>query len=490
MRCIALGRELKRRDWTVRFLSRDLPGNCNHAILNAGFQFGLLPAGERVSPLNEEQDAADCLRIIEENNWDPSVALVDHYGLGESWQNILRPRAKCLAVIEDRPGTKHSCDILIDQNFSAKQADYAGLPATCRLLLGPQFALLRDEFLEARRARMRIRDRINRVLISFGGTDPTAETIKAVQGAHGYFNGRSEIRVVAPSGLFGIEAVERFSADKPDIKILRESVSMSDEMCAADLAIGAGGITTWERLTLGLPSIVTTVAPNQERAIKALDRAGYVHWMGGSSDTTQEAYADVLGRITQIDLSNMSRSGAELVDARGTSRVADALTQLASGSLPVGGLEPEVVFRDANLDDCITYFLWANDPDVRRNSFNGGTIPLEDHLDWFESRLRSSDTVMRLAEVDGVPVGQIRLERQAFGFLVNFSVAASARGKGLGTKLLTDAVNQVRPRGAAGGTIIRGLVKPDNEKSKKAFQRAGFVYAGETEGYVIYDRTI
>ena len=45
-------------------------------------------------------------------------------------------------------------------------------------------------------------------------------------------------------------------------------------MYNADIAIGAGGTTSWERCCMGLPTIIVISASNQELASKSLQISG------------------------------------------------------------------------------------------------------------------------------------------------------------------------------------------------------------------------
>ena len=54
-------------------------------------------------------------------------------------------------------------------------------------------------------------------------------------------------------------------------------------MSSADLSIGAGGLTTWERIYLGLPSAVITVADNQKECSEYLNSLGLI-WLIGHHD--------------------------------------------------------------------------------------------------------------------------------------------------------------------------------------------------------------
>ena len=69
---------------------------------------------------------------------------------------------------------------------------------------------------------------------------------------------------------------------------------MAELMNAADLALGAGGTTTWERLALGLPSIVTAIADNQIEICENCARAGLVHYLGQPMDVSEKTLVQVL----------------------------------------------------------------------------------------------------------------------------------------------------------------------------------------------------
>ena len=58
--------------------------------------------------------------------------------------------------------------------------------------------------------------------------------------------------------------------DRGNVVLHSQLTDLADLMVAADLAIGAGGSTTWERCVLGLPSILVVSALNQEAIGKAI----------------------------------------------------------------------------------------------------------------------------------------------------------------------------------------------------------------------------
>ncbi len=84
-------------------------------------------------------------------SWQPDWLVMDHYALDQRWEVALKPCYQKLMVIDDLADRTHSCDLLLDQNLGRLPEDYAGLlPPNCQLLIGPQYALLRPEFVRLR----------------------------------------------------------------------------------------------------------------------------------------------------------------------------------------------------------------------------------------------------------------------------------------------------------------------------------------------------
>lgn len=151
--------------------------------------------------------------------------------------------------------------------------------------------------------------------------------------------------------------------------------------------------------------------------------------------------------------------------------------------------EQSLHIRKAEMSDIMLYFEWANDPDVRRNSFNQEPILLTAHEHWFSKKLTSHDTYLYVLEYNGQPAGQIRFEvvtasevDETDGITqaeIGFSLGSNFRGKGLGTLILQMGSQNLISE-LPKPLTIRGAVKADNHASNAAFQKAGFVFDAKT----------
>jgi UDP-2,4-diacetamido-2,4,6-trideoxy-beta-L-altropyranose hydrolase len=292
MRCLVLANALKRSGAQALFVARDLPGHIGAQAVAAGHELALLPAAG--------EDAGQTLAALRARGaWDWLV--VDHYGLDEAWEHQLRRVARRVFVVDDLADRRHDCDLLLDAGTYASPGQrYAGLvPDGSVTLLGPKYALLRPEFVEAR-FRARPRDgRVARLLVSFGGTDPTRQTASALEGIRLAEPRPAAIDVVVGSSNPDAAGIARLCAQLPGAKLHVQPSNMGELMEAADLCIGAGGLAAWERCAIGLPSVVTMVAGNQRAALQYLAERGCVWLAGNLAALPPDAYADALGRATR-----------------------------------------------------------------------------------------------------------------------------------------------------------------------------------------------
>lgn len=118
-------------------------------------------------------------------------------------------------------------------------------------------------------------------------------------------------------------------------------------------------------------------------------------------------------------------------------------------------------------------YTWANDPAVRKFSFQTDPIPYDVHRAWFDRMMRDP-TVIQYILVDGdIPVGQIRLNTEGNEAEIGYSIAPEHRGKGYGHKVLRLAAEAVRAEYPE-ITRLTAKVKPENGASKALFEKEGY----------------
>lgn len=130
-----------------------------------------------------------------------------------------------------------------------------------------------------------------------------------------------------------------------------------------------------------------------------------------------------------------------------------------------------ITFRKATLEDCQLYLDWSNDALVRSQSFNTKLIQYAEHQVWFENKIKDKDSLMLLFFVEGVAIGQVRIEHRSTENVISISLSKNSRGKGYASRILRLAVAQfskdyMEP--------IYAYIRSDNVASIRSFETAGF----------------
>jgi UDP-2,4-diacetamido-2,4,6-trideoxy-beta-L-altropyranose hydrolase len=201
-------------------------------------------------------------------------------------------------VIDDIADRQHDCDMLLDQNFYADmQTRYTGkVPAGCKMLLGPRYALLREEF---RTLRERTRPRtgpVKKILVFFGGVDSDNYTGLAIEVLSELKKPDIQVDVVIGAQHPCRSAIENNCALQGFLCHV-QTTRMAELMLAADLAIGAGGSATWERCAMGVPSIIMVLADNQSKAANDLDCAGVLISLGDAHLIDKPALKQAISQL-------------------------------------------------------------------------------------------------------------------------------------------------------------------------------------------------
>ncbi|RAR56779.1 UDP-2,4-diacetamido-2,4,6-trideoxy-beta-L-altropyranose hydrolase [Onishia taeanensis] len=300
MRCLTLAEALRKQGAECHFLCREHAGHLIDAIEARGFNAhrlldeslyrtsaptrDLQPDHAHWLGTSWESDAEACGPLIVQ--LAPDWLVVDHYALDARWEAAVLPEQTRLLVIDDLADRAHCAHLLLDQNLGREAEDYIGLvPAECRVLAGPQFALLRPEFAERRESSLARRHRhpaVKRLLISLGGVDKdnsTGQVLDALNACD--LPNDLEITVVMGATAPWLEEVKTRAVELPwSTEVVVNVSDMARRMAEADLAIGAAGSTTWERCCLGLPTLMLVLAENQQHIAQSLHNAGAALTLG------------------------------------------------------------------------------------------------------------------------------------------------------------------------------------------------------------------
>lgn len=293
MRCLTLANQLKSEGMQVTFICRNVEGNMIPFIYSQGFHVLEIPNISTSDVWswtkdNWSQDSLETIQLLDDKIVD--LLIVDHYSLEKKWEVSLRPYTKKLMVIDDLANRVHDCDVLLDQNFYKDYQDrYTDLVTkNCILCLGPNFLLLREEFFGIKLNSYSHKSQ-RRIFVFFGSVDATNETRKALialQLLSKKYN--FTIDVIVGSNNKNKNSIKDLCKDIEGCHYYCQIQNMAELMSKATFSLGAGGTITWERAFLNLPSIVISVANNQDEIAQTLHKENAIIFLGKSSDVSEE----------------------------------------------------------------------------------------------------------------------------------------------------------------------------------------------------------
>lgn len=454
MRCLTLAQALRTQQVQCQFVCRAHIGHMISLVEKQGFAVTILPSIVDAvqqgpdAPVHAswvgadwQQDAQQTLDAV--GGCVVQWLVVDHYGLDARWERTIRARALNVLAIDDLADRPHDCDLLLDQNLIQdlfRRYDQL-LPATCVRLLGPQFALLQPQYKEWQTRAPTRQGPVRRILAYFGAAD--ADNLSGLVVDVFAALGRPDVTldlVINPQSPHA-DAIRAMVQGSGQIHLHENLPSLASLMVKADLAIGAGGATSWERCCLGLPALVVTLAENQKPIARELHRQGYIEWLGHKDAVTrqllEERLAAMLDGALSLDWSERCR---QLVDGHGVDRVALLLT-----------LTPETPLQSrlARLDDETQVVQSAMALACQGGTVQPELIPDDEFRARFRQDLRDHGQVFHyMVETNtGLPVGQVLFTRQAGAWVILDAIqAAVQRVDGMRWPILQSALLALRSR--------------------------------------------
>ncbi len=337
-RCLVIGVVLAERGASITYLCRDDPGNANAVIRARGFTVSPITTSTQTrkssdccggNPFCESADATATIATLP-NKTD--LLIVDHYSCGQSWEAAMRPHCQRQAVIDDL-ARHHACDVLVDPNWHGLKTEtrYAGrVSPLTQSLLGPDFALLDPAFAKSRVSPTNRQGKVKRVLVYFGGSDQYGLTPLALTVLAKPEFARLEVDVVIGATNKASPLGNAAAINRPGVTVYEHQDSLAKLLAGVDVAIGAVGGTTWERMCLGVPSLTVVIADNQLETANDLAAAGLIDLLGHATNVTEETLAQGLRELLNAPerRQRMADAGQAVVDGRGAERVVDVLCGL------------------------------------------------------------------------------------------------------------------------------------------------------------------
>lgn len=499
MRCLALAQAWTKTGGAVHFVCANITPSLEERLVSEGFQIHKIKttpgsiddaaqtcsvARACVSPPNNDQPTTNNSPSHQSSTYqlitcrphqptNPSThqlapinhqpcpwIIADGYHFGAEYQRAVKRAGYNLLLFDDYGHASHYCaDLVLNQNLHASEALYKSREPYTQLLLGTKYVQLRQEFLAYRGWKREIPEIARKVLVTLGGADPDNVTEKVMLALQGL---DVEARVIVGGSNPHLPQLQSAAKELSQCELIVDAKNMPELMVWADVAVAAGGTTSWELAFFGVPSLILVLADNQRQV------AAVLHDQGIFKATGIENLHHNLQAILQDKAlrDNSSRTAKRLVDGSGGARV---VTQMNAKLLKL---------RHVNEGDCRQLWEWANDPVVRGTAIDGHQIAWDEHVQWFSSRLKSRNSVIYIATDARLGnLGQIRFEWDNDGEAeVDVSIDPKLRRRYLGASLIRAGTEKLFFEREV--NTIRAFIKPENAASRRAFGLAGFEMTG------------
>ncbi len=323
MRCLALADAFPKDDKIIFIIKREKAAI--DKLKGTRYDPAVIEKG-----INYEEEIGSVTDILDVNETDIFIADTYHidtaYDMNGHYFSEVKKRVDTIVVISPKPSFSLPYDVVINGNAFAAELGYDTSKDETKFLLGPKYALLREEFqgLPYKEVGEKVKD----MIVTMGGGDPlnlTPDVLKALDQIDG--EGIHVDVVIGPAACNQEEILKVIKKSDLEVSLFFDPTNIGELMHKADLAVSAGGGTLYELAAAGTPAVVLLQADNQIPMVEAMEKEGTIINMGFGSRMKINNLTETL-----IDLMNdrdkrekMSRRGKELIDGLGAKRCIEAI---------------------------------------------------------------------------------------------------------------------------------------------------------------------
>lgn len=325
MRCLSIAEKIRSSGEEAYFITADK--RSVQMIESKGFEVICLDSVWD----NLESETDKLIKIISSKKIE--ILLIDTYYVTFDYLSEIKKHTKT-AYIDDLHKFAYPVDLLINYNIYADKIDYSdiyGGKNMPKLALGCEYVPLRKEFCGVEK---HINRTVENILITTGGTDNynvTGSLIEDFKTKKWFFDidfyfvlGRFNKNIDTLKNAYGKYENTHFLVNIPD---------MDKYMKMCDIAVTAGGTTTYELCACGIPSVMYTLADNQLEIAKTVSDKKIIPWAGDVRDNPQKC-ADKINSHIETLCGNyslrceVSKKMQDICDGHGCERIVKLLIEL------------------------------------------------------------------------------------------------------------------------------------------------------------------
>jgi len=238
------------------------------------------------------------------------IVILDSYHTDEEFCKKIFNKADRVLFVDDNNRVPYPGGYVLNSVIGAENIDYP-LNDKITYLFGPAYHPLRKEFWHV--PDKVIRRNIEKILITFGGTDVTNETPGVLRFlTNEYVN--LEKHVVIGKGFTNVDEIKAVEDENTVLIYYPDAATMKNEMLECDVAISAAGQTIYELARVGVFTYAVKVAENQDKNLTRWMETGFLSPFDTSIILPEKVYREKACII-----------GSEIIDGQGVHRIVEIL---------------------------------------------------------------------------------------------------------------------------------------------------------------------
>ncbi|MEC9488992.1 MAG: glycosyltransferase [Halanaerobium sp.] len=255
-------------------------------------------------------------------SFKPDLIINDHGDTPARLGGIIEESTAFSLTLDDRGDGRIGYTVVINAMFQtidswAPNGDDVAYSGSFYMVLQPEFGKLGNKV---------IKEEPERLLITFGGSDPQHLTTKVLDVLQGL---EKELELIVVDGPFFLnegrlaEKVQEVRENGHKVTVLEDVTDMAGVMADVDLAISGGGITLFELAASGTPTGVICEHADQNIIADRFASLGAVINFGLGDRFAPNYFLSAIENLLADPerRENISKKGRELVDGKGRERV-------------------------------------------------------------------------------------------------------------------------------------------------------------------------
>lgn len=399
VRCLALAKTLRLYLECV-FLLQDRSSHAFEQLASEGFRFFKLPT---------TNDFLDEIPLLEKMIDKGDFLIIDGYKFSKGYLSFLNGITPFTLHIDDLNEGVYDSAIVLNQNFHAEDEAYDFDPGKTKILKGPLYSLLREEFYSPRFSPS---DSDKACTICMGGADVHNVSEKIYSGLRAVYEG--EINLI----IGGLNPhIQKFqSLAKVDRKLFIKQNLNAEEMAhimsVSHLFICTASVISLEAAAVGTRMVTGFTEKNQEKMSRAIGTRKLGIDIGNLYELNEKNFSLIANDLLVHDFEESVSLQKTVMSYQSKIRVMAEMfklsainTQIESERFYFRILRPEMVGEK--------YLSWFDNSDVKKNILSAGSVhSINDLKQYVSTKFEKADSFFWgiFDKANGLHIGNIKYD--------------------------------------------------------------------------------